>query len=211
MKKRDRALITLFSLLAVAALACNFGSFFAPENGGATTADLAPPQATAVLPVATPTIAPTAVPSQPQTLPERLAAIRPDANGNFSVSVTQAEFNRTIESAIATAAQQGTAVPIQDAQVGFEGAQVVLTGRVTEPLAGDFAATLRPVVADGRLRLEVVNATLSGFPVPQNMLGLVDTNVNQAVDAALRNLPANIVLQSVTIGDGVLTLTGRQN
>lgn len=192
-------------LLILGSLACGLGQNAAETGEVPPVPTVETLTDTAVVP--TPTLATATSSGDP--LQDTLAGIQPDAGGNFSVVITEGEFNQTIAAAETAAVQSGQDVPIRNAAVQFTADGVVLTGDVTDPVAAPLSADLRPAVVNGRLQFTAESASLGGFPLPGSMLELVENNVNQGVSAALADLPPNVVLQDVEMSQGALTLLGQ--
>lgn len=217
MIKRSQAGFLLLLILALTAMACNFSNSFLGPADDAEAETIA--SATSQLAVATPTARPTrtlptptdtAVPAASRTLAETLRDVEPNAAGDFTVTLTDDQFNRAISEEEAAALQQGSDLPIRNAEVTFVEDYVLLVGDVTDPLPAAFAAILRPTIVDGRLRLQAESAELGGFPMPASMLDVVDSNVNQAVVAALGDLESEVAFESVAIDEGELVVQGRE-
>jgi hypothetical protein len=147
------------------------------------------------------------VPPADSALLQKIANTQPDAGGNYVVTVTDAEFNEYLDSQIATGQPQ--ALPVENLDVHFTGGQVQLTGQVTDPLPAPLVANFQPIIQNGRLQLELVNATVGGFPVPETMLQPVEATANERIAQAMQHLPAGVVLDQVAVGEGSMTVSGR--
>lgn len=143
------------------------------------------------------------------SLEQKLIAIRPDANGNFTITFTDAD----LASYLAT---QGGAFAndearIENVQVRMLPQHVEIRGDLTQPLAVSLTAQLRPVVSDGRLYFQVINASAGVLPIPDSMIQLLEAGVNSGLGQAMNALPANVILQDVALGNGSMTVLGRMN
>jgi len=141
-------------------------------------------------------------------LKERFSSVQPDENGNVSVTITDDELNQAIQASQAAAAQAGSTLQIQNAQATFSGGNIILAGNVTEPVAADLSVSFRPDVANGTLQFEVVSATVGGVTVPPLLLQSAEATLNNTLGEAMSNLPAQVVLQDVVVGEGTLTVLG---
>lgn len=139
------------------------------------------------------------------------AVIQPDENGDFTLEVTQPAFNEYLATQEAEALAAGRTWPLQNAQVVFADGVVTLTGDVTDPIATTLSADLLVGVENGRLQFDVQSATAGGFPIPTAARDTVASGVNSAIGVALQQLPADIVLEQATVGDGIIVIEGRQN
>ena len=143
------------------------------------------------------------------SLQQKLANIQPDADGNFSVAVSEADLNEFIaghEGAFRTDSLSAENIQIQISPEHLE-----LTGDVTEPIALPLVIKLRPAVAGGQLRFELLSASAGIFPVPDSMLDLIEAGANSELGQALAGLPDGVTLQDATLANGVLTIVGHQN
>lgn len=143
-------------------------------------------------------------------LRERFSSVQPDENGNVSVTITDAELNQAIQASQAAAAQAGATLQIQNAQATFTGGNIVLAGKVTEPIVADLNVTFRPYVAGATLQFEVVSATVGGIAVPAPLLQSAEATLNSTLGEAINSLPAQVVLQDVIMGEGTMTVVGSQ-
>jgi hypothetical protein len=234
MQKMNQPVLLLVILLSLTTLACSFSvdlpwDIGAPDvaisqeqvSGAATRTAIAAATAAALAGQAG-QIAATAVvqgdnlvatavaesaPNMPDSLEAKLAAIRPDADGNYVVSITDEDLAQFF------AAQGGSFssgdASIENLRINTLPDAVVLNGDLTSPVALSLTARFRPVVEDGRLRLQAVDASAGIFPVPSSMLSLIETGVNVGLGQALDALPAGVRIQDVQLGDGAITLFAR--
>lgn len=230
-----RMFLILVTLLALAALACNFSAALpdvnvSPEEmqqAAATAAAMAGQMGelagTAV--AQSDQIAATALAqsgdivatiSAATPLPgldplrDKFNNVQPDADGNFSVTVTQEEFNQSLAAREAAAVAAGEPPQFRNAQTRFEEGQIVLLADLTEPVTAPFTGTFQPLVVDGRLQFELISASLGPLPVPGLVLQAASGLVNNAVAEALVGLPNSVVLQTITVQPGLLTVQGQQ-
>lgn len=142
-------------------------------------------------------------------LQEKLNNIRPDANGNFTVTFTDADMRQLVEA-------QGSSFSSEEAQlenlqVRFTPQHVVATGDLVRPLEVPLTVQLRPFISNGRLRFEVIEATAGMFPVPASLLSTLEIGVNAALGQAFNGMPAGATLVDVALGVGSMTVLGRMN
>ncbi len=234
MQRKNGAIFSLVILLLFSTLACSF-SLELPWNVGAPDVAISQEQvsaaatrtavaaataaalageagriaATAVTQgdslVATAVAGDTAAPAS--SLQEKLAAVRPDANGNYAIPITDQDL------ALLLAAQGGSFAAgdtrIDNLRINTLPDAVVLNGDLTSPVAVSITARFRPVVTDGRLRFAAIDATAGSLPVPGSMLSLLETGVNVGLGQAISALPAGLRVQDVVMGNGVFTILAR--
>ena len=141
------------------------------------------------------------------SLERKLTSISPDANGNFTVTMTDADLAEYLASQ--GAAFENSEARIENVQVNFTPQNVVITGNVTNPVSLPLTAQLRPVVIDGRLRFQIINASAGVLPVPDSMLSVLETGVNVGLGQVFDTLPAGATLIDLALGNGSMTVLGR--
>ncbi len=154
-------------------------------------------------------LAAASVPAAGGSLEQKLANIQPDANGNFSVPITDADLNEFIVAQ--GGALKSDAFSAEGIEIHITSEHVALSGSVTEPIALPLDVKLRPTITGDQLAFELLSATAGIFPVPDSMLNLIEAGANSELSRALAGLPNGVTLQNATLADGVLTIFGRQN
>lgn len=139
-------------------------------------------------------------------LTERLAAIQPDENGNVSVTLTEAELNRLLQLRYLVMSAEPE---LRDATVRFAAGEVALDGNVPLLLPVGVSLTLRPLVIDGRLELEILDAALGPIETPELVLEFASNLLSDALRDTIRRLPAGFQLQAIEVAEGQLTIRGR--
>lgn len=141
------------------------------------------------------------------SLEQKLTSIMPDANGNFTITMTDADLAEYM--ATQGGAFENTDARIENVQVNFTPQHVVIAGTITRPVNLPLSAELRPAVVDGRLQFEVLNASAGPLPIPSSMLSLLEAGVNSGLGQAMATLPAGVALVDVALGSGSMTVLGR--
>lgn len=236
MKIKNQKLVLLILSLLMMSLACNFSldlPFLGSQNEGISPEDISlaatraaeaaaaaaaaageagQMAATAVNQAAEP--APTALPTAdaPVTgtsLERKLANIQPDANGNFSVSITEDDLNEFIASQDA-----GFQTETLDAQnIGFDitPEYLQLSADVTQPIELPLIVKLRPAIVGDQLQFDLISASAGILPIPEGMLDVIETVANNELTRALIGLPSGVALYNATLGEGEFTIFGHQN
>lgn len=144
------------------------------------------------------------LPIEPGSLAERFATIPlPEGSGTVEVTVTETELNQAIAAA---QAQAGTQSALQNPQVRLTGGTIIVTGTLAEPINGQLTVSFAPYVENNTLQFEVVEASIGSFQVPPAALQTAEQTLNSSLGAAMSQLPAGTGLQSVTIGEGTMTV-----
>jgi hypothetical protein len=68
---------------------------------------------------------------------------------------------------------------------------------------------MRPAVEDGRLQLNIEQASVAGQEAPQQALEAAESGISGALDEMLGHLPAGVTLHDIIVAGGELTLIGR--
>jgi hypothetical protein len=183
MKNRLR-FASILLLLAAVTLACNLGSRATP----------APP----------PPVSTEAVENLEATLENAAESIRETGEVHLELDETQ------LTSLIAFELQESGEDMVSDPQVYLRDGQIQVFGNVERQ---NISGTARVALAveideDGRPDLNVVSASLGPFPVPQQMVDRIETELNEAFSEQLDSLAPNTHFESITIADGKMTITG---
>jgi uncharacterized protein YpmS len=220
-KKVNSGIFLILSLLLLSALACGFSDRLSKVDeavSAAETAQAAAQQAGGVVQtvaaeapdqgsIAVATLQSADAPEL-DALREKFANIQPDVNGNYTVTLTDAELNQVLQLQ-PTLTDPNAQVQLQNATVSFTGGNIVLNARVLQPLSADLSFSVRPYVLDGELGFDLQQASLGGLSVPGPILSFVESSLNASLEQALNSVPADYQLVSVTLGEGTITIVAR--
>lgn len=145
-----------------------------------------------------------------QTLKERFATVQLDGNGNATVTITDDELTQAIATAQAQAAQNGQPITLQNVQATFTGGNIILAGDVTQPVQARLTVTFRPYIQNNVLQFEVIAAQLGQINVPPSLLDSAEITLNNTLSQSFAQLPAGVVLQDLSVGEGTMTITVKQ-
>lgn len=187
MVKKHRSLVILpLVALILAGLACNFLKV-RPE-----------PPATPV-PVTTEAV---------QSLQENLQAAATQVKSGGQVTLTVNESQAT--SILVLELQSQDTPLLQDPQVLLRDGQVQVFGNVQQ---GDMTVPLQLVLtvqvnSQGQPSFSVVSGYLGPLPLPEAMLNELSARLDSALTSQIRSKAGSIALDSITIANGVMTITG---
>lgn len=216
------SLLPLFLILILATLACRFGlSLPEPpeqavalvtaqaavrESGNAvqTVAALAPVQGATAVAALQAIEAP-----ELDQIQAKLSNIQPDQFGNYTVTLTEGEINQLLQVS-QSLSDPGNQVQLINAIITFREGKVNLTARLVEPIGADIQLSLLPEVHEGTLHFQLQEASLGPLPAPQFVLSGIESALNGALDNALSEVPGTVLLTSVSVGEGTITIVGRQ-
>ncbi|MGB1251925.1 MAG: LmeA family phospholipid-binding protein [Candidatus Promineifilaceae bacterium] len=139
-----------------------------------------------------------------QSIQSRMQQMQVDQNGNLAITFTEADL---------TAAIQRNEIQNEDARyqnlvVSIRDGLIVVTGDLTRPVNATFAVVFQPYAAEGKLQLNIVEATIGQFQVPAGLVESIEARLNRTLANSLGYLPFNIVITDARANNGVLVLTG---
>lgn len=201
-----KQLFTLLSLLAISLLsACGQSVPDLPDSAQISQA------ATAVAATAEAVVANAAASQLAEELPSseeiagRFASSIPAGNTPINITITDAQLNEQIAAQQTAVQEQAN---INNLAARFSGGNVILSGSLTQPINGDIIITFRPYLVGNTIQFEVISATFGNMSVPAVGLSVVQSTLNDTLVGTLNNLPADITIQELSVGDGVMTVVG---
>lgn len=135
-------------------------------------------------------------------------------DGPFSLTFTEAELTSAVQSAIAEAeAESGQPLPIEDVTVSVrEGAIDVYGQAKIDPLTVNGMISVVPTLSDtGRIELEVIDVQFGAIELGDSMLNEIVESVEHSINQPLQASPSRITLDTITMTDGELTVSGTIN
>lgn len=136
------------------------------------------------------------------SLQAKVGAVQMDSNGQASIVITGDELNAALQ-----AGQQANPNPVvSNPNVLFTGGAVVFSAGISQPASGTLVVNFRPYVTNGLLQFEVISATFDGRRVPPATLEAAEQTLNSTLAQALNQLPANVQLTNVIMGEGTMEL-----
>ncbi len=220
--KMRSSLLPFLLILILATLACRFGlrlpeppeqavalvtaQAAVRESGNAvqTIAALAPVQGATAVAALQAIEAP-----ELDQIKAKLSNIQPDQFGNYTVTLTEGEINQLLQVS-QSLSDSGNQVQLINTIITFRAGKVNLAARLVEPIGADIQLSLLPEVHDGTLRFQLQEASLGPLPAPQFVLSGIESALNGALVNALTEVPGTVVLTSVSVGEGTITIVGRQ-
>ncbi len=146
-----------------------------------------------------------------EALNERLAAVTLDANGEFRLTIGEAEWNEALRARQFARTAGGDPPAMQEITFNFTPAGIQLAATVVRPLPGVFSAQVRPYVdGAGAVQIDVEAASFNDVAVPQAILLLAAGTVTETINDVIAGLPGDLVLTAVELSDDGMTLVGRR-
>ncbi len=126
--------------------------------------------------------------------------------GKVDLVLTEAQATSYLEASL----QQQSQPIITHPQVYFRDGTMQIYGTVNQ---GIITATAKIVVAigvdsQGQPTIDVTSATFGPFPVPPSLRDMITNGIRDAYASALGSNVIRFQLESVTIGDGTMTMVG---
>jgi len=211
MKKRILIFPYLLSFLLLS-LACNLSSLIQPDvplpEGAEETAQAVLEQVPEVIEQgedAAATLQAVAGDFTLEDLKELFSSVQLDGSGNASVTVTEEQINKTVQSSSDAAQSGGEQAVIEDVHFAFTGGNIVMTGKTVFPPA-DLRVVFRPYVENGVVRFEVAEASLGPLTVPEPVMGVAEAILNETLGASMNSVPDTMTVKDIIVGEGTLTV-----
>lgn len=179
MSNRLKMLLPVLAVFLLANLACNF-----------PTSDSTPPPL-----------------DQPvEQIPLDPTIVMEDSAGQVSVTLTQDQLTAYLVQALAS----NPDAPLSDPRIVLQNGQGELYGKVQQgPISADTRVVFTVFVdANSQLGVNILSAEVGSVPLPSSVLDQLTALVNQNLNKAIQSNSSGIKIESVTIGDGTLTITG---
>lgn len=154
---------------------------------------------------------PTAEPmstEQVQNLEDQLQQTleNPNAAGDVNITLTQDQLNSIVAGEI----QQQPDLGITDPSVILTGGNMEVYGKVTQSgVSANLKVVMQPQIdANGNPKINIISMNLGGLPVPDVLKTRVATMAENALTGYLNANANRFKAKSVTIGEGIMTITG---
>jgi hypothetical protein len=187
------SIILLITTLAASSLACNLGGRL---------------QKTIPTPTSTPVPVPVtteAVRSLETEVSSAVATVQ--SGGPLSIQITEGQAT----AAAVMALQQVGENRVTDLQIHFRDGQIQVAGTasqsgVTLPLD----VVLVPRVQQGKPTIQILSAQVGPFPVPQQVLDQMTGQFDQLIQQQLDENGTNLVVQTITVDNGTMTVVAQK-
>jgi hypothetical protein len=126
------------------------------------------------------------------------------AGGPIVLELTETQLT----SLAALELQNQQEVGIQNLQIRLQNGQVMISGNVAQDsISLPIGVDLNIYVEAGEPRTEIVSAKLGPLPVPQAYLDQITEQFNQALISQFSSYGQDIVFDSISIQNGIMTIT----
>jgi len=144
----------------------------------------------------------------------RRAAEAGAETGVITINLTEPQITSYLAARMQTdpSLQQSDKKPlITDPQVYLRDGQMQIYGKTQQ---GIFAANIGIIVqvgvdADGQPLIEIISADFGPFPAPEGLKDAITAMVREAYTGSLGPVATGLRIESISIANGIMTITGR--
>jgi uncharacterized protein YpmS len=157
----------------------------------------------------TPTPVPTLIPTvDPQALEDQLATAAAQFNNTGQVTITFTEQQITTYVAQALAKQPD--IPVSEPQVSLQNGQITVVAKVmVGKISGNGTLVFEPTVQDGKMNITVLSAKFGAIPFPNSALENITQTINKNITDIISVEGRSVQIESITIENGTMTVTGK--
>lgn len=134
------------------------------------------------------------------------AAAQLQQSGSVTLILTETQLTSYLADQLAAQPE----APITDAQVRLYDGLMEITGQTTLGiLTTSVRLVFEPFTEQGNLRVSIQEAQMGSIPLPESTLNNLAEVINQSLDGLVTLNNQNIYIDSLSITDGSITLTGQ--
>ena len=181
-------LSALLIVLLFSSLACNL-----PGRNSDETTELP------VIPVTTQAV---------ETLQSEIEAAKEALSSKQTVEIQVSEAQ--LSSMVAFELQSDTDIPLDDPQIYLRDGQVTILANLTQNQIEVPVEIILEMSTDGQgnLAYQVISGQVGPLPVPENLMNQLTSRLDQIIASQTPINDSPFFIESITIGDGNMTLTG---
>lgn len=134
-------------------------------------------------------------------------------SGEVTINITEPQITSVLALRLQSDRnlQQDEKPLITDPQVYLRDGQMQIFGKTQQ---GMFTANIGIIVAvgvdeNGRPKIEIVSADFGPFPAPEGINNAISAMIQEAYTGAVGPVATGLRIQTITIADGLMTITGR--
>ncbi len=188
MKYTRMRLLTVLSVLLLAAIACNFPISVSGPQRPPTTVPLSTQEV--------------------QQLEQNLVATmeNPAPSGDVTITITEQQLNSFMLAELANQPDQ----TIQKPQVHLTDGKMEVYGEVSQSgISTDAKIVLTPYVdANGEPKMNIKSINLGAIPVPDSIKNRLESNVDNLVQEYMQSGNQQFKVKDIVITEGQMTITG---
>lgn len=134
-------------------------------------------------------------------------------SGEVTIQITETQLTSILAQRLQSdpSLQQNKKPLITDPQVYLRDGQMQVFGKTQQ---GIFTANIGIVIAvsvdeNGKPKIEIVSADFGPLPVPEGLTDAISAMIQEAYTGAVGPVATGLRIQTITIADGIMTVTGR--
>ncbi|GAB4451642.1 MAG: hypothetical protein OHK0041_14520 [Anaerolineales bacterium] len=134
-------------------------------------------------------------------------------SGEVTIQITETQITSVLAQRLQSDAnlQQDKKPLITDPQVYLRDGQMQIFGKTQQ---GIFTANIGIIVAVGvdenaKPKIEIVSADFGPLPAPEGLTAALSAMIEEAYTGAVGPVATGLRIQTITIADGIMTVTGR--
>lgn len=135
------------------------------------------------------------------------------ASGEVTININESQITSVLALRLQTDQnlQQDERPLISDPQVYLRDGQMQIFGKTRQ---GMFAANIGVIVAvgvdaNGSPKIEIVSADFGPFPAPEGINNAISALIQEAYTGSIGPVATGLRIQSISIANGLMTITGR--
>ena len=131
-------------------------------------------------------------------------------NASIAETVTVVFTEEQWTSFIALELTKNQDLPIQDPQVYLQNGQIEVYGKIQQgPITAKIRLDLQASVQDyGQVKLDIVAADFGPIPAPAGLLEALSKVIDETASNSINPETIGVSIESLTIADGTMTITG---
>jgi hypothetical protein len=151
-----------------------------------------------------------ASPADAQALQDMIqqAIITGAETGVITLSITEAQLTGFMAEKLA----QQTNPPFSDPQILLRNGQMQMYGKITQGwFSANMLITMNVTIDEvsGQPKITIASADFGPFPAPEGINNAISAIIEEAFTGSFGPVAVGFRLQTITIADGIMTLTGR--
>lgn len=135
------------------------------------------------------------------------------ASGDVTINITEPQITSVLAQRLQTdqSLQQDSKPLITDPQVYLRDGQMQIFGKTQQ---GMFAANIGIIVSvgvdeNGKPKIEIVSADFGPLPAPEGINTAISSMIEEAYTGSVGPVATGLRIQTISIADGVMTISGR--
>ena len=128
--------------------------------------------------------------------------------GVITLSITESQLTGYMDEKLALQADP----PFTDPQILLRNGQMLMYGKITKGwFTGNMLITMNVTIDEisGQPKIQIASADFGPFPAPEGLNTAISAIIDEAFTGSFGPVASGFRLQTITIADGIMTVTGR--